>query len=229
MLARTRARACTRTCIHTLSRAEAEAEAASAAAAQAQAAAAACTRAACAASAAAAQAEAHGSPYGSRHSSRYSSRHSSPEGDGAATHAQAATVNADADANAARAVRAAHNGHGHGHGHHHHHHHHASNGRRPSHPPSPSLADSSRAARTLQRWSRRRAAYEREEQQLYALEARLVARRAGRQLLAAWLFWRRVGRTWRRTPSGMENAQLRANKGGRTSLDEQMLLYDWPA
>ena len=57
-----------------------------------------------------------------------------------------------------------------------------------------------------------------------------MARRAGRQLLAAWLFWRRAGRTWRRTPSGMENAQQRVIKGSSlTPLDQQMLLYDWPA
>ena len=90
----------------------------------------------------------------------------------------------------------------------------------------PSAAESRHAALTLQRWSRRRAAYEWEEQRLFALEARYVARRAGRQLLAVWLFWRRAGRTWRHTPSGMENAQRRANTG---PLDEQMLLYEWPA
>ena len=57
-----------------------------------------------------------------------------------------------------------------------------------------------------------------------------MARRAGRHLLAAWLFWRRAGRAWRRTPSGAKNAQQRAIKGSPlTPLDQQMLLYDWPA
>ena len=40
------------------------------------------------------------------------------------------------------------------------------------------------------------------DEELFALEARLVARRAGRQLLSAWLFWRRAGREWRRSTPG---------------------------
>ena len=110
------------------------------------------------------------------------------------------------------------------------HDHSASTGRASSRRPPPTAAESRRAARTLQAWSRRCAAYAREEQRLYALEARLVARRAGRHLLAAWLFWRRAGRAWRRTPSGAKNAQQRASKGSPlTPLDQQMLRYDWPA
>ena len=51
-----------------------------------------------------------------------------------------------------------------------------------------------------------------------------MARRAARALLTAWLFWRRAGRTWRRTPPGVENAQRRANGMRRGPLDEQMLV-----